>query len=496
MFLSFYRLNEQPFGVTPDPKYLFWSRSHREALASLYYGIESGCGFMTLIASPGMGKTTLLFHLLERIRGTARTVYLFHTQCTSAEFIRYMMADLGCDANELDPVVQYGKLYDILTSEARAGRRFVLVIDEAQNLDDSVLETVRLLSDFETPSHKLMQVILAGQTQLATKLADYDLWQLRQRISIRGHIERLNPSEVTEYVEHRCKVAGYDGAPLCTDEANIDAWSYFSRERAPLFTTEALGLIASASNGIPREINNICFNALSLGFAARRRTITTAIIRDVISDLDLQKPVSLESVPTHEVEHQAVPEAPAVAQKPDTTPAVSTPVHRTAAEWNFRRSLEPWIRRASERRYLRIAASLVVVLIAGFVTISLMSRRPPAVRENEVHAASPAPVEDTVPTLAERVVPAGRDAGLYGEISAGISPVITVTIGQDANLDYLCRRYLGRKIDRQIIDEIQRLNPHITDPNRILSGERIRLPLAESAIAASTDALEGESGRE
>ncbi len=496
MFLSFYRLNEQPFGVTPDPKYLFWSRSHREALASLYYGIESGCGFMSLIAAPGMGKTTLLFHLLEHIRGSARTVYLFHTQCTSAEFIRYMMADLGCNADELDPVVQYGKLYDILTAEARAGRRFVLVIDEAQNLDDSVLETVRLLSDFETPSRKLMQVILAGQPQLASKLANYDLWQLRQRISIRSHIEHLNPSEVTEYVEHRCKVAGYDGAPLCTDEANIDAFSYFSRERAPLFTNEAMALIASASKGIPREINNICFNALSLGFAARRRTITTAIIREVISDLDLQKPPSLEAVPSQQVEHQAAAEAKAVAQKPDPTPALSTPVRQATVKRSLRRSLDPWIRWTSEHISLGLAASLAFLLVAGIVTISLMSRKPATVDEGQVHAASPAARVDVIAAPVDRYGLSGGPTGSYGETSVTLPPVMTVTIGQDANLDYLSRRYLGRRINRKIIDEIQRLNPHITDPDRIQSGERIRLPLAEPVNTASDDSSQGETGRE
>src|SRR5512143_1464964 len=129
MFLSFYGLKEQPFGVTPDPKYLFWSRSHREALASLYYGIESGCGFVTLIAPPGMGKTTLLFYLLERLRSSSRTAYLFQTQCGSRDFLRFMMADLGWDSSEQDPVALYEKLYEGLVAEARIGRRFVLVVD-------------------------------------------------------------------------------------------------------------------------------------------------------------------------------------------------------------------------------------------------------------------------------------------------------------------------------------------------------------------------------
>src|SRR5512137_403697 len=119
MFESYFGFSQQPFGVTPDPRYLRWTRSHQEALASLYYGIESGCGFMTLIAPPGMGKTTLLFYLLERLRGSSRTVYLFQTQCGSRDFLRFVMADLGWDSREEDPVVLYEKLYEVLVAEAR-----------------------------------------------------------------------------------------------------------------------------------------------------------------------------------------------------------------------------------------------------------------------------------------------------------------------------------------------------------------------------------------
>ena len=170
MFLDFYGLREQPFGVTPDPAYLYPSRTHCEALDSLTEAILGDRGFLALIAEPGMGKTTLLHQVLEGLRDNARSVFLFQTQCNSREFFEYLMNELGVDPAGMGIVAMHKRLNEILFAEMLAGRRFVLIIDEAQNLDESVLETVRLLSNFETPHAKLMQIVLAGQPQLSEKL--------------------------------------------------------------------------------------------------------------------------------------------------------------------------------------------------------------------------------------------------------------------------------------------------------------------------------------
>src|SRR3984885_3088485 len=219
MFLDFYGLREQPFGVTPDPRFLYLSPAHREALASLYYGVEAERGFLALIAKPGLGKTTLLFHLLEKLRRNARTVFLFQTQCNSREFMRFLLAELGVEGPDQDFVHLHEQFNKMLLAESRAGRRFIVVIDEAQNLDASVLETVRLLSDFETPRAKLMHIILAGQPELADKLASPGLAQLRQRVSIMHGLEPLPAWEIKSYIEHRLKIAGYEGEPLFTPDA-------------------------------------------------------------------------------------------------------------------------------------------------------------------------------------------------------------------------------------------------------------------------------------
>ncbi len=266
-FLNFYGLLEQPFGVTPDPAYLYLGRAHREAWRSLLSGIQNDRGFMALIAEPGMGKTTLLNKLLEELRGSARTVLLFQTQCDSREFFRYLLSELGVDTGRMDLVAMHNKLNEILFQEMLAGRRFVLIVDEAQNLEDSVLETVRLLSDFETPHAKLLEIVLAGQPQLAAKLARPGLSQLRQRIAILGRLEPLSEAETVRYIRHRLQVAGYSGGGL--------------------FTADALALIARASQGIPRKINNICFNAMTLGYVQGRKTIGSDIVREVVTNLDL-----------------------------------------------------------------------------------------------------------------------------------------------------------------------------------------------------------------
>ena len=268
MILAYYGLRESPFGVTPDPRYLFATPTHREALASLLYGINSGLGFITLTAMPGMGKTTLLFETLSKIKEKAVTAFLFQTISTPTDLLKALLADLGVAQPQGTLIDLQLQLNEVLATQTAAGKRVVVVIDEAQNLEDNVLEMVRMLSNFESPRAKLMQIILAGQPQLARKLTEPQLLQLRQRISISAHLDPLPPSEVATYIQHRLAIAGYHGED-------------------PLFTAPALSLIAQHSGGIPRNINNLCFNALSIGCATRSIRIGPEIIREVITDLDM-----------------------------------------------------------------------------------------------------------------------------------------------------------------------------------------------------------------
>src|ERR1700683_3841096 len=161
-----------------------------------------------MIAEPGMGKTTLLYQVLEGLRDTARAAYLFQTQCDSREFFQYLLSELGVDTRGVGLVGMHNKLNEMLFAEMLAGKRFVLVVDEAQNLADPVLETIRLLSNFETSHTKLLQIVLAGQPQLAEKLNHPRLAQLLQRLTVVQHLEALPPEESAGYIRHRLKIGG------------------------------------------------------------------------------------------------------------------------------------------------------------------------------------------------------------------------------------------------------------------------------------------------
>jgi general secretion pathway protein A len=262
--LEYFGLRDQPFGVTPDPRYLYFSPSHAEAFASLIYAIEAKRGFSALIAEPGMGKTSLLFHLLDKMQHSARTAFLFQPEPDQHGLLRSLLSDLGINTELQSVSEMHEVLNDLLLVESRTGKHFILVIDEAQDLDDSVLESVRLLSNFETAQTKLMHIVLAGQPALANRLAKPELTQLRQRVATWAGLSPLTSAECGDYIDHRLKVAGYKGTNLFPAASKI--------------------LIASASRGLPRNINHICFGCLSLGFAKQEQQVNSGIVRNVLSD--------------------------------------------------------------------------------------------------------------------------------------------------------------------------------------------------------------------
>lgn len=319
MFQSFYQLREQPFGVNPDPHFLYLSRTHREAFSSLLYRIQMDSGFLAMIAPPGMGKTTLLFHLLHRLQPTAKTAFIFQTQCTSGELLRNLLSEFECDIDAADTVLLFRKLKSFLVAEANAGRRCVLIIDEAQNLSPEVLETVRLLSNFETPRRKLLNIVLSGQAELGDMLSSIGMRQFRQRLSCISYLQEFTPVETSLYIAHRLEVAGYTG------------------ELSDLFSVHSLARIAYLSQGVPRVINNLCFNALSLGYALESKQVDVAMIDEVADDLGIlrsQRPHLWQSEQNYETQFADTANQPHrdhAAAESDILSAVATYQEKKAA---------------------------------------------------------------------------------------------------------------------------------------------------------------------
>jgi general secretion pathway protein A len=268
MYQDFFGLREKPFALLPDPRFLYLSRCHREALAHLMYGIEQGEGFIEVVGQVGTGKTTLCRTLLERIGGSAETAYIFNPSRTEAELLAAINREFGLPTAARSRSELIDELNRFLLAKKAAGRTVLLIIDEAQNLEIEVLEQIRLLSNLETDREKLLQIVLIGQPELEENLARTDLRQLNQRISVRWGLRPFPQEETAEYVNHRLRVAGMS-AP------------------GP-FTPRALRRLHAVSGGVPRVINAIADRALLAAFAAGERRVTPRMVRNAARELPSQ----------------------------------------------------------------------------------------------------------------------------------------------------------------------------------------------------------------
>jgi type II secretory pathway predicted ATPase ExeA len=477
MFLDFFGLREQPFGMTPDPAYLYASRTHSEALASLEAGIADNRGFFALIAEPGMGKTTLLYQLLDDLRDTSRTVLLSQTQCNSREFIEYILQGLGVETKGMGLVAMHGQLNEILFEELLAGKRFVLVVDEAQNLDDSVLETVRMLSNFETHNTKLLQIILAGQPRLAAKLAQPRLAQLRQRVAALCHLEPFTVEETGLYIEHRLKVAGYSGEPI------FDAFS--------------IRLISRKGDGIPRNINNLCYTALQLAAARGLRTVTAEIVHEAAKRLDVESlafkpPAIAESVAAPVIPAAAAPIASAAAAGTSGPRLAAIPAPNGKASNGKDGASKGYLTYDADKKIALLkwparSAILVAVLMSGTLLLAILGRSESkqamaaAIFHRTAHAlGTPARADQSAATAASYdAAPQDTESG----------QVLTVMAGAGQTLRELSLRYVGH-FDGELSKKIFSLNPDLKDPDHLEAGQLIRIPLPPGAMRKVNDTAE------
>ena len=258
MYTQFYGLREKPFSLSPDPRYLYLADPHREALAHLLYGIEQGEGFICITGEVGTGKTTLCRTLLQRLESGTEVAFIFNPQLSGTELVQAINSELGLPIAGLDRRELMEQLNRLLLARRLENRRVLLIIDEAQVMERDALEQVRLLSNLETNTAKLIQIVLIGQPELDRLLESPDLRQLRQRISVRWRLEPLSAADTRDYVRHRLRIAA--GAPR------------------QLFTDLALREIHRRSHGIPRVINLLCDRALLAGYAAGAQAIGLGLV--------------------------------------------------------------------------------------------------------------------------------------------------------------------------------------------------------------------------
>jgi general secretion pathway protein A len=267
VYAEFYGLKELPFALTPDPRFIYFTPSHTEVMANLHYGIEAGKGLVVVTGEVGTGKTTILRWMMERLDRTVLVAYIFNPRLSVPEIYQHVatLLDVQKWETKSELLLELGRA---LESRHSRGLRTVLIVDEAQGLSPHVLEEIRLLSNFESNTAKQLQIVLTGQPELREVLNNPDLRQLKQRIALRCVIKPLpNVEETDRYITSRLLVAG--------------------AERTDVFTSEAVDYIFRCSDGIPRNINNLCDNALLAGYAAGDTTIGRSIIEDVADTLDL-----------------------------------------------------------------------------------------------------------------------------------------------------------------------------------------------------------------
>lgn len=458
MYFQHFRLSGEPFSLTPDPAFLFLSRKHREAMAAVQYGLLNGRGFITLIGEVGTGKTTILYSVLSQLGPEVAAAYVPYAAHTFDDLLAAALKDLGqqppAGASRL---ALLEILQRLLLQRDAAGVRTALVIDEAQSLTDATFEELRLLSNFETYTHKLLQIVLVGQPELQQRLRQQNLRQLQQRVSVRAIINPLDADEMEAYVLHRLKQVGGD-------------------ER--LFEPAALRLIVRHSQGIPRRANILCHNALLFAFGRSEPRVSATVAQEAIAEMDERRPGLLR--------RDALRRLPRL---------------RLARSW---------------RRLVGLAVAAAALLVLGTQLLGSSTSADRTVGAAQVAAAVPPappppaaapPAADPAPTPAPApepsdapaapVVPAAAaatDAPAPVRVAtvpsnevhrdSGDAEHRTVSIPPGASILGVARQMFGELGDRRatqaFLGEVRRLNPDLHDVNVVMAGAVVRFPSTPS----------------
>jgi general secretion pathway protein A len=285
MYQSYFGLREEPFGVTPDPRFFYETEQHQEAVATAFCAIRQRRGFALLVGAPGLGKTSVLFTLVRFLKSRAQVAYLANPCYDAHTVLDAILAGFGLESAP-SAAANQRLFYQYIVKAQQAGRTCVVIFDEAQDLSRDTLEAIRMLSNFETPSGKLVQIVLAGQPRLAETLCQPECEQIRQRISAISRLAPMDRRHSREYIAHRLDVAG----------GSLD-----------LFSPAATEAIIAASGGVPRNINTLCFNSLMLAFAQERRQAGAGEVAEACRDLRI--PFETPSAPAVPIAARPTPHA-------------------------------------------------------------------------------------------------------------------------------------------------------------------------------------------
>jgi len=297
MYNAFFGFTLNPFNMSPDPSFLFRSKQHEEALANLIYGVQSRKGFILLTGEVGTGKTTLINKLLESLhQQQVATAFIFNSLLDVPTFLNYMMADFGITCDSQSKGQMLIQFYNWLLDRYGAGETAVLIVDEAQNLSDELLEEIRMMTNVESSMEKLLQIVLVGQPELEQTIRQPRLRQLRQRLTVRARTYPLSPGETKLYVSQRLRIAGSNGEEI--------------------FDPESLAAIYRYSNGIPRVVNLICEQCLVSAFVDQQKVVRVNVVDAVARDFDLADGNSSPGT--------APPAPPALVSKVDFIEALKT----------------------------------------------------------------------------------------------------------------------------------------------------------------------------
>jgi type II secretory pathway predicted ATPase ExeA/cell division protein FtsN len=456
MYNEFYGFSEQPFDITPDLKFLFLTESHREALASMTYGIYERKGFISIAGEVGTGKTTIIHQLLDNLDRRVKVVFISQTKATFDQLLREVLLELELPVGDQNTLSLTRQFNHYLIERLGRDENLAIIIDEAQHLSMEALEELRLLSNLETATAKLLQIVLVGQPELEDKLNSRELRQLKQRIVIRRRILPLREEDCRRYIEHRLKKVG----------------SSISQ----VFTADALSMICHYSKGIPRTINILCDNAFLIGHGRGSKKINPLIIQEVISHMEALPPrESVEGITGYQKKIRSrSPRFKTLAPRISYTAmalfilVLGMLLGRGqvgSVQENLR--LEPSVQQPADEQ--KIFASPLETNGAN------TPQAPPTLTE-EVKTATPPPLS---PSPVSPVVQA------QPKPETGVT---IATIEEGVTMHLLSQKYY-RTSNLSMIDHILEFNPKITNPNLIKINEKIKIPefSEESLITQAPD---------